>query len=82
MSRNPTGQATVVMVGPDNKAVIRAITAERAVSDKWLVTGGLKPGDKVIVEGLGRIRMGQPIRPVPAGSRPLPPKPGGPGGPG
>jgi membrane fusion protein (multidrug efflux system) len=47
------------------------------VGDKWLVTSGLKPGDKVIVEGLGNIRPGQAIRPVPAGSPPLPPATGG-----
>ena len=78
VSRSPTGQATVMLAGPDNKAVIRAITAERTVGDKWLVTAGLKPGDKVIVEGLSKIREGQPIRPVLAGSPPLP-KPGGQG---
>ncbi len=77
VSRNPKGEATVMLVGPGGKAVLRAITADRTVGDKWLVTDGLKPGDKVIVEGLGRIRPDQPIRAVPAGS---PPQPQGNGG--
>jgi membrane fusion protein (multidrug efflux system) len=50
------------------------------VGDKWLVTSGLQPGDKLIVEGLGKLRQpGAKVRAVPAGSPPAPP-PGGPGG--
>ena len=83
VSRNPQGEATVLLVGADDKAVQRTITADRSIGTNWLVTDGLKPGDKVIVEGLGKIRPGQPIRPVPAGSPPLPRgqngKPGGEG---
>ena len=81
ISRNPRGEATVLLVGKGDKAELRQITADRTVGDKWLVTAGLKPGDKVIVEGLGKIRPDQPIRPVPAGSPPQPP-PGGKGTPG
>ncbi|WP_016745916.1 efflux RND transporter periplasmic adaptor subunit [Rhizorhabdus wittichii] len=77
VSRDPKGQATVVLVGAGDKAELREVVADRTVGDKWLVTSGLKPGDKVIVEGLGNIRPGQPIRPVPAGSPPLPPATGG-----
>ncbi len=77
ISRNPQGQATVLLVGPGNKAVTRAVKADRTVGAAWLVTGGLKPGEKVIVEGLGRIKTGQPIRPVPAGSKPAARPPGG-----
>jgi membrane fusion protein (multidrug efflux system) len=80
VSRDVQGHATVMLVGPDNKPVSRAITADQTVGDSWLVTSGLKPGDKVIVEGLGKVKPGQPIRPVPAGSKPLPPKGGKSGG--
>ena len=76
LSRNPKGEATVILVGKGNKAELRQVTADRTVGDKWLVTTGLKPGDKVIVEGLGKIRPDQPIRPVPAGSPPQPPQRG------
>jgi membrane fusion protein (multidrug efflux system) len=71
VARSPKGEATVILVGAEGKAVLQTITADRTVGDKWLVTAGLKPGDKVVVEGLGKIRPGQPIRPVPAGSPPL-----------
>lgn len=72
VSRDVQGHATVMLVGPDNKAISRAITANQTVGDSWLVTSGLKPGDKVIVEGLGKVKPGKQVRPVPAGSKPLP----------
>jgi membrane fusion protein (multidrug efflux system) len=74
VSRDPKGQAAVMLVGADNKAVRRTVVAARTVGDKWLVTSGLQPGDRLIVEGLDRIKPGQKIRPVPAGSAPRPAK--------
>ncbi len=68
LTRSAKGEATVMLVGPGDKAVLKVVTADRSVGDKWLVTDGLKPGDKVIVEGLGKIRPDQDIKPVPAGS--------------
>ena len=65
------------MVDAGNKAAERKVTADRAVGNDWVVTSGLKPGDKVIVQGLAKIKPGAPIRPVPA-SKPqviAPPKP-------
>lgn len=80
VSRDPQGSATVYLVGPNNRAVLKTITADRTVGDKWLVTEGLAPGDKVITEGLDKLKLNQPVRPVPAGSAPR--RPGGRGGPG
>ena len=70
VSRSPRGTATVLLVGPGDKAVLREVTTDRTIGDKWLVTKGLNPGDKVIVEGLGKIKVGQKIVPVVAGSKP------------
>ena len=50
---------------------MREIQATRTVGDKWLVTKGVSAGDRVITEGLIRIKPGQLVKPVPAGS-PLP----------
>jgi len=80
ISRDPKGSATALVVGADNKAEQRNVTAARAIGDKWLITAGLKPGDKLIVEGTGKARPGAPIKPVPAGSV-TPPPPAGAGGP-
>jgi membrane fusion protein (multidrug efflux system) len=78
VSRDPRGNATVFLVGPGDKAVLRTVAADRTVGDKWLVTNGLSPGDKVIVEGLDKVKPNKPVRPVPAGSPPHQrPAPGG-----
>ncbi|HEV2567658.1 efflux RND transporter periplasmic adaptor subunit [Sphingomonas sp.] len=66
VSRDPQGNATVLVVGPGNKAQMRTVRAERTQGAFWVVTAGLNPGDRVITQGLGRARPGQPVRPVPA----------------
>jgi len=71
VSRDPRGAATVMVVGKDHTAQLRTIKADRTIGDKWLVTAGLAPGDQVIIEGLDRLKPGEAIRPVPAGSPPL-----------
>jgi membrane fusion protein (multidrug efflux system) len=77
VSRDPRGQATVYVIGPGNKAELRTVKTEQTVGDKWLVTSGLSAGDKVITQGLIRIRPGQVVRPVPASSEPTPGDEGG-----
>lgn len=69
VSRSPTGDATAFVVGAENKAERRRLKLERTVGNQWLVTDGLKVGDKLIVEGLQRVRPGQPVTPVAAGSK-------------
>ncbi|SEK54799.1 membrane fusion protein, multidrug efflux system [Sphingomonas palmae] len=66
VSRDPKGNATVWLVGPGNKAVERTVTAERAQGVYWVVTDGLKNGDKIITQGTGTLKANAPIRPVPA----------------
>ena len=75
VSRDVQGRSTVYVVGPGNKALRKTITADRTIGDKWLVTAGLKPGERVIVEGLGKIRPNAVITPVAAGSKPHPANP-------
>lgn len=70
VARDPRGQATVMLLDSENKVATRVIEAERTIGDKWLVRSGLRPGDRVVFEGLGRIRSGQTVKAVPAGSEP------------
>lgn len=63
VTRTPTGQASAMVVGADNKVDVRPITADRAIGDKWLVTDGLKEGDKVITVGLQRAKKGAQVTP-------------------
>ena len=66
VSRDPKGNATVILVGPGNKAVQRSVTAERSQGANWVVTAGLNRGDKLIVQGLSKLKPGQRVAPVPA----------------
>ncbi|MBW8784846.1 MAG: efflux RND transporter periplasmic adaptor subunit [Novosphingobium sp.] len=65
VTRDPLGNAQVYLVGPGNRAVLRPVTATRTLGEDWVVTAGLNPGDKVITQGLGKVKPNQPVRPVP-----------------
>ncbi|MDB5470544.1 MAG: efflux transporter periplasmic adaptor subunit [Caulobacter sp.] len=81
VSRNPTGQATVYVVGPGDKAVQRVVTAGPTQGAFWVVTKGLNPGDKVITQGLANVQPNRPLRPVPADTpQRIAPPPGKAGG--
>lgn len=64
VSRNQRGDAVVLVVGPDNVVAERIVTAERVIGSEWLITSGLAAGDRVILEGLQRIRPGAEVLPV------------------
>ncbi|WP_241656562.1 efflux RND transporter periplasmic adaptor subunit [Sphingomonas oligophenolica] len=66
VSRDPKGNATVIVVGPGNKAIQKTVKADRAQGGYWVVTEGLVPGEKVITQGLSKLQQGQPIKPVAA----------------
>lgn len=68
LARDPQGNATVFVAGKDNKAEERKVTATRTQGAAWVVSEGLRPGDRIIVQGTANLRPGQPVRPVPADS--------------
>ncbi|PZQ63495.1 MAG: efflux transporter periplasmic adaptor subunit [Phenylobacterium zucineum] len=70
VSRDPKGGATVYVVDAAGKAQLRNISVSRTVGDQWLVGGGLKPGEQVIVEGLQRVRPGGAVKAAPIGVAP------------
>jgi len=65
VSRDERGNPTTMVVGPDGKLQIRQITAPRTIGQNWLVTAGLRAGDKVVVEGAQNLRPGTPVKAVP-----------------
>ncbi|WP_174291941.1 efflux RND transporter periplasmic adaptor subunit [Sphingomonas bacterium] len=65
VSRDERGNAAVMVVGQGNKAEPRTLQTERTVGDNWLVTGGVRPGDRVIVEGGMTLRPGMVVTPSP-----------------
>jgi membrane fusion protein (multidrug efflux system) len=68
LQRDLGGEAFVYVVAPGNKVDLRTVTAARTYGANWVVTAGLKPGDKVITQGTGTLKRGMPIRPTPASS--------------
>jgi membrane fusion protein, multidrug efflux system len=65
VSRNPKGDAVVLVVGAGEKAEVRQVKVSRTVGDSWLVSDGLQPGDRVILEGLQKARPGTTVKAVP-----------------
>jgi membrane fusion protein (multidrug efflux system) len=59
------GLQSVLTVGPDNTVQQRGVVMGERVGDRWIVQEGLRPGDRVIVEGLQKTRPGAPVKPVP-----------------
>lgn len=69
VSRNQKGQATALVLNKENIVEPRVIETSGTIGDKWLVTSGLAEGDRVIVEGLQKVKPGAPAQvaqPAPA----------------
>ncbi len=86
VTRDPKGNATVMVIAADGKLTPRPIQASRTVGDAWLVTGGLKTGDRVAVEGTQNLQPGTPVKgyqwtPQAAGQAPQGAAPAGAGAP-
>jgi membrane fusion protein (multidrug efflux system) len=64
IARGAKGDAMAFVVGPDNKVEERSVLATQAIRDKWLVTSGLKAGDRLIVEGTSKVKAGSTVKPV------------------
>lgn len=62
VTRTPRGDASAMVVGEDDKVEVRQITATQAIGDKWLVTEGLKTGDRVIISGLQKVKPGVQVK--------------------
>jgi len=69
VTRDPKGNATALIVGPDDKVVSRELRTSRVVGEAWLIDQGLAPGDRLIVEGTAKVKPGQRVKPVPVGER-------------
>lgn len=63
VSHNQKGEPTALVVGPDNVVQMRVLDADRAIGDQWLVTGGVSPGERVIVEGVQSVVPGSKVVP-------------------
>jgi membrane fusion protein (multidrug efflux system) len=64
VTRNAKGEATALFVTPDGKVEQRVLAVDRSVGNNWLVSSGVKDGDRVIVEGTQLVRPGQDVTAV------------------
>jgi len=65
VSRDPRGNPVALVVDDAGKVGLRTLTLDRAIGDQWLVSTGLSPGDRVIMEGVQRVRPGATVKEVP-----------------
>jgi membrane fusion protein, multidrug efflux system len=61
ITHSPDGTATALIVGPDGKVAQRNVVVDRAAGDKWIITGGLAEGDRLIVGGLQKVKPGMEV---------------------
>ena len=64
VSRDPMGNPLTLIVDAANKVQLRMLTVDRAIGDKWLVTNGLKAGERVIIEGMLKVKPGIVVKAV------------------
>jgi len=70
VTRDPKGNAVAMVVDAADKVEQRLLQVDRAVGDQWLVRDGLRAGDRLVLEGLQKIRPGMPVRVVAFGAKP------------
>ncbi len=64
VTRDPRGKATALFVNGDSKIEQRIIEVNRTIGDAWLVDKGAKEGDRIVVDGLQKVRVGQVVKAV------------------
>jgi membrane fusion protein (multidrug efflux system) len=72
VSRDPKGNPVALVVGAAGKVEQRSLVVERAIGDQWLVAAGLAPGERVIAEGMQKVRPGATVKEVPFDTGPKP----------
>jgi RND family efflux transporter MFP subunit len=63
---NMQGRYLVAIVGADNKVSIRPVMAGETIGQQWVVQGNIKAGDRIIAEGVQKVRDGAEVNPVPS----------------
>jgi membrane fusion protein (multidrug efflux system) len=72
VQRDRKSNPFVMVVNQEQKVEVRPVVLDRAIGDKWLVASGLSPGDRVIVEGIVKVRPGMTVKEVPLSKDKMP----------
>ena len=59
------GRYLIAVVGADNKVSIRPVSTGERFGQQWVITGNVKAGDRVVAEGIQKVRDGVVVNPVP-----------------
>jgi membrane fusion protein, multidrug efflux system len=70
VTRNQRGDAVVLVVGADDVVAERVVTVDRVIGNDWLVSSGVAPGDRIILDGLQKVRAGAKVRTVESAAQP------------
>lgn len=62
ITRDPTGQASALVVDKDNKVIRKSVVTDRVVGNQWLIRDGLQSGDRVIVDGTQKAQPGSEVK--------------------
>jgi membrane fusion protein (multidrug efflux system) len=65
VSRDPRGNPLTLIVDAQSNVQLRMLTLDRAIGDQWLVSSGLAQGDRVIIEGMQKVKPGASVKAVP-----------------
>lgn len=77
IARDAKGNTTAMVVDAEGKVEVRPVVVSQAIGDRWLVESGLQAGDKLIVEGLQKVRPGMPVNATERGAVPADAAPAG-----
>lgn len=69
VSRDSKANPIITLVQEDNSIKKQMITIERAIGNKWLVTGGINNNDKIVIEGLNKINEKSKVNPIDLSSK-------------
>ncbi|AOA57623.1 efflux RND transporter periplasmic adaptor subunit [Acinetobacter larvae] len=72
LTRTPTGQATVMLVNAKGQVEPRPVTTAGSKGTEWIITDGLKTGDKIIVDGIAKVKPEQKVNAKPYQAKPAP----------
>jgi membrane fusion protein (multidrug efflux system) len=75
ITHDQQGQPTALVVGPDSKVVQRTVQASDMAGGDWVVTAGLKDGERVVVDGIQKVHPGMLVQAVDAPDQAVPPRP-------
>ena len=62
VTRSASGAATALVVNAQNRVELRTLSVDRAIGNRWQVTQGLQAGDRVVIDGLQRIKVGDLVK--------------------